>query len=780
MSNPLSPLTTSRQNSRAISPGFDGFEVPTSMADEFFMNESESENVFPSPKKTIDGGANTDTPESVSYSAMYRTQDPVLDAEDYESAEEQPSSPFQYDGRNATVDLRMLGNRQVSGGLNECSMTPRKRSYSHCPEDQDTMERSSERSKKGMSRRDIPDIQVYADEEPQTHERETAGGAGHEIANSMVEEKRNEGMSTVLDEPNDYDDTVSEKENLEMKPAYDVMNDDSHDPMDDTCFSTFSAVPNADMTSFAKLRGDSPFKAARLLPSSPGRTDEYQSRSPARATPETSRRPQRQSALIDFGTPIASPTPKRREHRDAGIASETPNLLDLTDQTNFFPRQRYSIQKERYSPSRRSPLRTLRESIRGSPSKVSLLDFDIPAIPTPRSIPTITPRELESLKSGFLSEISSLKATLSGKEAEVSSLKHAVADAERRVGEALEEVRNEAARKEALEIEQAEWQRRGQEMENVLRTVRADIVEGEREKERLMKKVEEAEKGREHLERRMVELESQLSAARKSAPSETGDHGNAQCTTTAEETAREVQDAVEKVARELHTLYKGKHETKVAALKKSYEARWEKRVREAENKCKVVSEENERLKKERDAALSEASRPEVSMLAHQNDEHEAEKHVLEAQIKGLQQEIATLKQDNERLHVELKVERAEKGELVAAVDEWLAIQQNVPQSSGAPASRIASAEYETPEPEPAAAESTEELRRSISGSGSSGIRPPSTGSGNGEKRIPKIGAAARGHIRGNSGGKSGIAVFTPGRGAGGILGSIERMGRGGV
>ncbi|KAF7176549.1 hypothetical protein CNMCM7691_003041 [Aspergillus felis] len=752
--------------------------VEMAVADESLVNESESENIFPSPKKTIDG-ANTNTPQSGRYSPMYRTQDPILDGEDPESVDEQPSSPFEYDGRDATVDFRMLGNRQVSGGLSECSMTPRKRSYSHCPEDEDAMERSSDRSKKGMSRRDIPGIQVYADEEPQMHEREITGATGHDNANSTVEERRNEGMSTVLDEHNDYDDSFSEKENLEMKAADDQMNDDSHDLMDDTCFSTFSAVPNADMTSFAKLRGDSPFKAARLLPSSPGRTDENQSGSPAPATPGASRRSQRQSALIDIGTPIASPTPKRRERKATGNASETPNLLDLTDQTNFFPRQRYSIQKERYSPSRRSPLRTLRESIR-SPSKVSLLDFDIPAIPTPRSIPTITPRELESLKSGFLSEISSLKATLSGKEAEVSSLKNAVADAERRVGEALEEVRNEAAQKEALEMEQAEWQRRGQEMEDVLRTVRADIVEGELEKERLMRKVEEAEKGREHLERRMVELESQLSAARKPALSETCDHGSAQCTTTAEETAREVQDAVEKVARELHTLYKSKHETKVAALKKSYEARWEKRVREAENKCKAVSEENERLKNERDTALSGASRPDASIVAHQNDEHEAEKHVLEAQIKGLQQEMATLKQDNERLHAELKVERAEKGELVAAVDEWLAIQQNASQASGAPECPIVSAEHETPEPEPTTAESTEEFKRSIGRSGSSGIRPASTGSGSGEKRIPRIGAPAGRHVKGNSGGKSGIAVFTPGRGAGGILGSIERMGRGGV
>ncbi|KAH1493271.1 hypothetical protein LV164_007438 [Aspergillus fumigatus] len=772
MSKPLSPLPTSRQNSRAFSSGLNGLEI------ESLVNESGSENVFASPNKTIDGGADTTTPQSGHYPATYHTQESILDVGDLESVDEQPSSPFQYDARDPTVDFRVLGNQQISSGLRECSMTPRKRSYSHCPEDGDATDRSSERSKKGMSRRDMPDIQVYADDEPQMHERDMTGRTGHEIATSMVEKKRNEGMSTVLDVHNNYDDSFSEKENLDMKAADDVMNDDSHDPMDDTCFSTFSAVPNADMTSFANLRGNSPFKTGRQLPSSPGRMDENQSRSPAPATPDTSRRSQRQSALIDIGTPIAS-TPRGRERRDMENASETPNLLDLTDQPNFFPRQRYSIQKERYSPSRRSPLRTLRESIR-SPAKVSLLDFDIPAIPTPRSIPTVTPRELESLKSGFLSEISSLKATLSGKEAEVSSLKNAVADAERRVGEALEEVRNEAARKEALEIEQAEWQRRGQEMEDVLRTVRADIVEGEREKERLIRKLEEAERSREHLERRMVELESQLSAARKSAPNETGDDGSAQRTTAAEETAREVQDAVEKVARELHTLYKSKHETKVAALKKSYEARWEKRVREAESKFKAVSEENERLRNERDAALSEASRPDASIMAHQNDEHEAEKHVLAAQIKGLQQEMETLKQDNERLHAELKVERAEKGELVAAVDEWLAMQQNVPQPSAAPESPVVSVEYETPEPEPAPAQSTEESRRSIGRSDSSGIRPASTGSGSGEKRIPKIGAPTGRHIRGNSGGKSGIAVFTPGRGPGGIMGSIERMGRGGV
>jgi hypothetical protein len=238
------------------------------------------------------------------------------------------------------------------------------------------------------------------------------------------------------------------------------------------------------------------------------------------------------------------------------------------------------------------------------------------------------------------------------------------------------------------------------------------------------------------------------------------------------------------VARELHTLYKSKHETKVAALKKSYESRWEKRVREAERKLATAHEENDRLRVERDAAQSDnMAAANASMITRENDEHEAEKRVLEAQIKGLQHEMASIKHDSERLRFELKSERAEKGELVAAVDEWLAIQnqpaQQQQQHQPPPPQRererepsVSSAgnleeEYQTSNELPA-----ENFRRSVSRSGSSGIRPPASG----EKRIPRFGAGG-GHSRGNSGGKSGIAVFTPGRG--GIMSSIERMGRGG-
>ncbi|RAH56589.1 hypothetical protein BO85DRAFT_450614 [Aspergillus piperis CBS 112811] len=759
MSTPLSSLTPSRQNSRAFSPSYG---KPAFAVEEDDMDAPE--DPISSPFKVSTEVQEEDPiPEHDVYESH---DDQVLDNDDIESVMPAPSSPFQFNAREETVDfqrLRALNRRMSSGGIGDHSMTPRKRSYEQVPDGTDGDETPNDRYKKGTGPRSSPDINVYADEDVDfVADHDLEEGAGQEVVNSMVEENNNEGMSTVLHE-NDKDSSQEMDENLDLQEADDAMTDDFNESMDETRLSTFSAIP--DMTTFARLRTDSPYKTSR-----PHLGDaELASPSPARRSP-------RRSILNNMGTPLASPAPRKRESRSI---HDTTNLLDLTDQPSIYPRQRYSVQNERYSPSRRSPLRTARDSVR-SPAKASLLDFDIPSVPTPRSIPTVTPRELETLKSGFLSEISSLKATLSGKEAEVASLKQAVADAERRVGEALEEVRNEVARKESLEFEQAEWQRRGQEMEDILREVRAEIVEGEQEKERLARKVDEAEKSREQLEGRVVELESQLASALQSASS-AGNAApeNTSRTKTSEETAKEVQDAVEKVARELHTLYKSKHETKVAALKKSYEARWEKRVREAENKLTAANEENERLRIERDAAVSEPPRVDPSLFAQEREEHEAEKRVMEAQVKGLQQEITALKEDNERLHAELKQERAEKGELVAAVDEWLAIQQDQPPAQSAPLP-LSTRELESPEPVLAAPEpSTESFQRSVSrGSTSGGIRPTSTTSSNGEKRIPRIGAVGNRHARGNSGSKSGIALPTPGRS--GIMGSIERMGRGGA
>jgi hypothetical protein len=696
------------------------------------------------------------------------------------------NSSFRHDEKDDTISSQKLRSApRVSLGVDHhrSSTTARKRSFDQTPQDHEADSQNNERCKKGMtSRVEAPEIHIDLEEGESSviHNQSfvSAGSATYDrstIANSMMEDKRNEGMSTVL---HDDDETGKENQRLERPDEHSILGEDDHDPMDDTGLSNFSVLP--DMTSFANLRAQSPLKSMRgSIGPSPGPSADVYRRSLAPSTPGTARRSYRASAMFDTGSQVGSPTPRRRGSRDVGNPRESSNLLDFTDQMNFLPRQ--SMQSSRYSPARRSPMRPMRQSIR-SPSKMSsLLDFDIPPAPTPRSLPSITLRELESLKSSFMSEISSLKATLSGKEAEVASLKQAVSDAERRVGEALEEARHEAARKDELEMEQAEWDRRGKEMETVLTSVRDELEDGERERERLTRKVDEGEKAKEQLEGRIVELETQLSSARSASASASQSSSNA-----GSRQAREVQEAVEKVARELHTLYKSKHETKVAALKKSYEARWEKRLREVERKLAAATQDNDRLRDERDAAQSESmAAANASMIARENDEHEAEKRVFEAQVKGLQHEMAALKEDSERLRSELKSERAEKGELVAAVDEWLAMQQGQAQVQPQERERererepsVSSAgHYEEEYHYQSTGEPVESFNRSIgrSGSASSGIRPPPATN---EKRIPRFGAAPGGHSRGNSGGKSGIAVFTPGRG--GIMSSIERMGRGGV
>ncbi|RDW81787.1 uncharacterized protein DSM5745_05344 [Aspergillus mulundensis] len=742
MSNPLSPLADSQQNSRAPSSNFEDAREKLGGSDSPMTASLEIENPLFSPKRIL----NTEIRQSFGHDGA-GCETRAEGNEDVLSVRDLQSSPFRPDGRDDTVDIQMLRRYQT---LNNAT-TPMKRSYDQAPDIHDIEGEENDRHKRSAPQNNARDIDIYVDEDSRFSHDQSA----------------HEGMSTVLREE---DEETSPKDADETNDAT-IDDEDIHDPMDDTCFSTFSAVPNVDMTAFANLRGGSPFKSPRPLPDFPVDADAGDSK-PATPSPKES------WTIVNMSSPIGSPTPRKREI-DEPKPSDTPNLLDFTDNIDLFPRrQRYIMQQQdRYSPSRRSPLKNPR-----SPAKTSLLDFDIPAAPTPRSIPTVTPRELETLKSNFLSEISSLKATLSGKEAEVSSLKKAVSDAERRVGEALEEVRNEAARKETLEIEQAGWQRRGREMEDVLRTVKADILEGEQERERLQKKNDETEKRKDQLEHRIVELESQLTAARKSAvcehmASETSETA-IRPAKTAEETAKEIQDAVEKVARDLHSLYKEKHEIKVAALKKSYEARWEKRLREVEKKLKAANEECEQIKTERDAALQESSRTDASVIAHGNEEHESEKHVLLAQITALQQEITTLKGDAEQLRADLKAERTEKGDLVALVEEWLSMQPQQP----APSPPSIKNEEMTPEPVHEQLPPAEDVEHKITRGSSSGLRGPSSSSSStsshGEKRIPRFGAPAGRHVRGTSAGKSGIAVFTPGRS--GIMGSIERMGRGGA
>lgn len=829
MASPLSPLSPSKQNSRRA-------HLPTHRSDNFDPSDAEAPLPLFSPRAegkrmTIYDNDENASPVKQKRSSMHETPPRATDNKDHSrddenSVEDLPSSPFQdtvvSEHTNAiathaahTVDdgdghigqeyEETLGDVEIAESQSQSDQAEL-----HNMDVGNDAIHEAQYENDGQANSGSADDSVVVQHEHQEHQehqehRQVNHSSPRKVSNMTVE---NENMSVVYDQ-----------QKVTTKASDGDGDNDNYDTGDDTCLSTFSAVPNADMTLFSKLRADSPAKRLRetLSPKKFGRSSHL--REFIQQTPGSNSKDDTNGGIPDMAppaqdSPAGSPTPKRKYPR----IDDSMNLLEFTDQSNAPSPAHGAYRQENAagSPSRRG---NRRSPTKKSPPKMDLLDFDIPPAPTPRSVPTITPRELESLKSSFMSQISSLKATLSGRDAEVVSLKDAVADAERRAGEALEEVRNEATRKEALESEQREWERRGKEMESVLRNVKADIVEGERERERLSKKADDAEKGKEQLEGRVVELESQLSAAREAASAaesaslSVSAPDNEQSKISTVDTAKEVQDAVEKVARELHSLYKSKHETKVAALKKSYEARWEKRLREAENKLREAVEEIERLKTEQEATATGATNGPPAgdtTVLRESEELEAQKRVLEARVKGLEQEMLALKRDSEILRSELRSERAEKGELVAVVDEWLAMQQEQheePQQQEPQAQldtqNIPSLEPSTPRQVsreddgdvaethgPDGSENAEPAGSSEDGGASSipgapghppssNVRPrvaPGT-----TPKVPRFGMPS-GYGRGNAGGEKSISsgigrIPAPGRS--GIMSSIERMGRGG-
>jgi hypothetical protein len=585
----------------------------------------------------------------------------------------------------------------------------------------------------------------------------------------------NEGLAKAIEILED-EGSILEGEDIDEMLDNTVLNADGDGERenfaDETAFSTFSAVP--DMTMFAKI-GHSPTKHAAM-----GQTP----RSLGRDTPHTMRKP-----IVN--DPQVSPTPRRRrENLSTHDSGNTTNLiLDFTEQFNslsgYGQGDASHTRRGMLSPTKSQTVPDLFANTQGartpSPNKncqqpqspgsrmSNLLDFDIPPAPTPRSMPTITPRELESLKSAFLSEISSLKASLSGKEAEVLSLKAAVGDAEKRVGESMEQVREERNLKEQLAVEKEAWEKRGREMEAVLRNVKQEIVHGDREREALEGRLEESEKRREAAEIMAQEAESKMAGMRAGSSSMTESSGDG-TKGQAGSSSRDVEIAVEKVARELHTLYKSKHETKVAALKKSYESRWDKKVKDLEAKLDDLSKENEELKIGRDATMSGVV-PRISgsdltdELRQQAARDTKTVKELEARVEGLAEELKSVKRDNIQLRYELDQERVEKGELVAACDELLALQESGLGNH------------------PAITSGVENLRGSISRA--SGLRAPNfaSGPGNGtgaqssESRIGRVDRSRSGSTQGVGPG-SGLGV-RPGSGLGmrsGIMSSIEKMG----
>ncbi|KAM0689339.1 hypothetical protein Q7P36_011416 [Cladosporium allicinum] len=508
--------------------------------------------------------------------------------------------------------------------------------------------------------------------------------------------------------------------------------------VDDTCFSTFSEIP--EMTIFAKL-GQSPTRRGDMT-RTPGRD--------AGRTPSTSRK-----RLSSSRSP--SPTPRRRRTPNRGSDDTTNLLLDFTQQIEGItrPHASHSPSKSATEPNllqyinnQRSPHKS-RHSV-ATPGRqsnlLSLLDFELPPAPTPRSIPTITVRELESLKSSYLSQISSLKATLSGREAEVESLKRAVSDAERRVGESQEELREERDARAHAETEKAGWEKRGQEVELVLKNVKEEVMRTESEKEDLVRKVEEAERRIETADMRAMKAEERFADALAAR----ADPGDGSASATEEQVqklvAAQIDAKIEAVSRELHAVYKDKHERKVGTLKKSYEARGEKRCAELQSRLDAMQRENEELHAAKDSTFTGP----VSGIS--SEESAAMKYEIEEQkahLARLENEIRTSQQQQEVLMRDLERERIEKGDLVAAVDEMLALQSEAGPSQ---AQRNEQSQIQ------GAISQVEDFRKSISRP--SGLKVPSTG----ESRIGRGGATPASASRGGGSGKSRL------------LANIERMG----
>ncbi|KAI1332664.1 hypothetical protein F5Y16DRAFT_356189 [Xylariaceae sp. FL0255] len=580
--------------------------------------------------------------------------------------------------------------------------------------------------------------------------------------------KENRDLAKAIQIFEDEDEMDTDEENHTNMTRIDLgekeehaegVEDDTGCGADDTMlstFSTFSAVPN--LTMFAKI-GHTPTKFAEM------------------GSPITSRK---QGAS-------PSRTPRAPPPRDS--LGNTTNLLDFTEQIESF-QSRYAQQVASYRNNSPNKYKTV--SCTPKKRHSNLMDFDLPPLPplpTPRSIPSITPRELESLKSGFQAEISSLKATLSGKDAEVLSLKSAVGDAEKRVGECLEELREVKIVKETLIEERASWEKRGQDMETVLQKVKEEIVRNQHDREEMESKLEESEKRREAAEIMAQEAESKMAATRAGkANSDSGSDTHVKSPDGGKVVgSREVEIAVEKVSRELHGLYKSKHEVKIAALKKSYEGKWSEKVQKLEARLQLLTDENEQLRAGRDATMTKLDANQTII----DDERKEQAIKDSTQIKELTAEIDKLtafvksvQDDNKDLRQNLEQERVEKGELVLLAEEIMRL-QDIKEAQRAEAAKQAANEAAKPAPAPVAATpeetppapkiqktSAESSFRSSMGRGT-GLRPPNS--------IKKPKTSTESRIGGPSTErKIGGGIPRPGSAlggrSGGIMSSIEKMG----
>ncbi|KAF2828896.1 hypothetical protein CC86DRAFT_320039 [Ophiobolus disseminans] len=514
--------------------------------------------------------------------------------------------------------------------------------------------------------------------EPSLRENE-----GLTVAMKFMDEMRTERQQTLTKERS-YDD----KYDLDLDIDNTEFNPDGPDltsaDMDDTSFSMFSEMPGLDMTKFAFLQKspnkDSPVDAtprarAQMTPSTIRRHERTPSPTPRRSYRENDTT----NLLLDFTEQIQSFSQSRRTSPARGRGSP-PKSSTQPDLRSYYQNQRSPAKGASYVPATPSQSRQM----------LNLLDFELPPPPTPRSLPTVTIREMESVKSQFQSQMSSLTASLSGKEAEIDSLVKAVADAERRVGEAQETVRDERSAREYAEAQMIDWKKKGEEVQNLLQDVQAELARNDTEREQLLLRLAEAERRADDAENRSSELETKvIEAESKNVDMTTfinNDDGEDNKKIYSElECQTAIAEKVNEVARDLHTAYKAKHEKKIKALKDNYVKKADERCKELRVQIIRLERQVEEGEKRRDDTFSKVlpggkdardSPPtSVSNAAdlQKLESQRADIEHLKAKLTGLQSELQSLRKSNDSLLVDLEAERVEKGELVAAAELMLSM-----------------------------------------------------------------------------------------------------------
>lgn len=262
-----------------------------------------------------------------------------------------------------------------------------------------------------------------------------------------------------------------------------------------------------------------------------------------------------------------------------------------------------------------------------------------------------------------------------------------------------------------------------------------------------MLRIEEAEERAREAESRAADAEARaVEAATKVAhtgltSSEAESHSGPLF--TAEQVQKQIDEKVHSLSTELHAIYKKKHVTKVAALKKASE---QKRT-ELQSKIEELECEKEELQSKFDATLSGVLPKDFSLAAEQREEDlrriEEMSILIERQkaaMVGKETELATARSEFSILMRDLERERVEKGELVAAVDEMLFMQEDISTVNAAAGTMV------------------DDFKKSVSGlSGiagarTSGLRGPTSGL-KGPGFGSRIGAPS-GLARSQNGGKS--------------------------